>query len=283
MAGLIDLSRAGGLAAALRAAPRAKLRKVWQVAGIDDEAADPDPWPCWCGQVFGCAHSLDVRLKGMLCRLTEKQALRFLELAGVHERQTPRRRVKLLGKFVPKRMVRGKGVGRRKRSENPVLAWFFCLAFDMAPERCEDFLYWLKFAAIVYLERLFRRPPAAGRSWYLPWAAQQVLLSRLPEYVEPAAGSAVTAVCPGPAKVSVLAGRRGEGEANDSGEARANGLLGVALFHPGDIRVEQLPTKFSRRGKHLRNGHTVAGRVGMEAAVRDDYAVGAAAAAGGAA
>jgi hypothetical protein len=254
----------GKLLQEIPVAPRAALETVWQLAGIDDETQDPDPWPCFCGQVWGCSHTLDVRLKGMLARLSEKEALAFMRLAGIHEQQTPKKRSKLLRPFFARRP--------RRRSENPVLSWFFALAFEMAPERCEDFLYSLKFVAITFLDRKFRRPPIAGRSWYLPWEAMPALLGRFSEYAEPKARPAPTIVCPGPAKVSVLAGRRGEDEPNDSAEARANGRLGIGLWHRGDLRAEDLPGKVGRRGKHLRNGHTVAGRIGVEAAILSDYA-----------
>lgn len=265
IAGLRSLARRPEeLIAEIRRAPRAALREVWRASGIDDEAADPDPWPCWCGQVWGCGHTLDVRLKGMLSRLSEREALAFMAMAGVNERQTSAKRKKLLARFVGRR--------RRRRSENGVLAWFYSLVFDMAPEGCEAFLYWLKFAAIAFLDLRFRRPPVAGRGWYLPWEAMRALLDRLPEYAEPAAAIAATACCPGPAKVSVLAGRRGELQAADTADSRANGLLWSGLWHRGDIRAEDLPAKVGRRGKHLRNGHTVAGRVGVERVILADYA-----------
>lgn len=254
----------GKLLDQIRTAPRAALEVLWRLAGIDDETQDPDPWPCFCGQVWGCHHPLDVRLKGMLARLTERQALAFMELAGVHDRQTPRKRSKILRPFFERRP--------RRRSENPVLSWFFALVFEMPAARCKDFLLWLKFVAITYLDRLYRRPPIAIRDWYLPWEAMTALLGRFSEYAEPRARPAPTIVCPGPAKVSVLAGRRGEDEPNDSAEARANGRLGIGLWHPGDIRAEDLPAKVGRRGKHLRNGHTVAGKIGVEAEILSDYA-----------
>lgn len=270
VAGLRALAaRPGALIEQVRRSRRADLRAVWAAAGIDDESADPDPWPCWCGQVWGCGHTLDVRLKGMFCRLSEREAAGFMRLAGVHEGQTPRRRAKMLRRFFPRRP--------RRRSENAVLSWFFALTFDMPAERCETFLYWLKFAALAFLDLRFRRPPVAGRGWYLPWEAMRVLLARLPEYAEPAGLLAATACCPGPAKVSVLAARRGELAAEaDTAEARANGLLGAGLWHRGDLRAEDLPAKVGRRGKHLRNGHTVAGRVGVEQVILADYAAAAA-------
>lgn len=250
-------------------AKRTDLEKLWETAGIDDETTDPDPWPCWCGQIWGCKHSVDVRLKGMLCRLSERQALTFMQLSGITEQQTPRKRSKLLRRYFATRP--------RRRSENPVLSWFFALAFELPAAKCEDYLYSLKFVAITFLDRIFRRPPIAARGWYLPWEALTTLLGRFSEFAEPREFPAPTCVCPGPAKVSILAGRRGEGEDNDSADGRANGRVGANLWHRGDLRAEDLPAKVGRKGKHLRNGHTVAGRIGVEAEILSDYAAAAAA------
>lgn len=262
------------LVAQIQNAKRSDLDTIWAACGIDDETTDPDPWPCWCGQVWGCSHSLDVRLKGMFARLSERQALTFMQLSGITERQTPRKRFKRMRRYFARRP--------RRRSENPVLSWFFAVAFEMPASRCEAYLYSLKFVAITYLDRLFRRPPIEGRSWYLPWVALTALLGRFSEYAEPRMIPGPTIVCPGPAKVSILAGRRGEGDPADSADARANGRLGMGLWHCGDIRAEDLPAKVGRRGKHLRNGHTVAGRIGVEAEILSDYAAQATAAEGAA-
>lgn len=251
----------------LKATPRKTLKAIWDVAGIDDESQDPDPWPCFCGQIWGCQHSLDVRLKGMLARLSERQALTFLKLQGITDKTTPRKRKQKLGKFFA-------GVRRRRRSENPILAWHFALVFDLPADRCEDFLYSLKIVTITYLDRLFRRPPVAARRWYLPIEAARTLLGRFSPFVEPPPAKHPSIVCPGKPKVSLMASRRGEGTDNDSAEARANGRLGAAVFRPGDL--VELPKGIGRKTEHLGNGATLAGSIGLEARIKADYAAAAA-------
>jgi hypothetical protein len=256
------------LRAEIAATPRPILERLLEMYAIDDEHEDPDPWPCWCGQVWGCNDPLDVRLKGMLFRLTDREAIHFMRLAGIDEEQTGKKRRKLLGRFfIPCKIVR--------RKKNRVLAWFHCLIHDMPNDRCEEFLLSLKIAALTFLDRRFRRPPLALRKFYLPNAVAQAILARFPEYVEPPAPGRATRVCPGKAKVSVFARRRGEGDEHDSAQARANGRLYEGLFSPGDITPEQLEKlcgKIGRRGKHLGNGATVAGSLGREAEIQAGYA-----------
>lgn len=260
----------------IRSQRRAELKRLWQVAGIDDEDLTLDPWPCWCGQVDGCDHPLNVRLKGMLCRLTERQALTFLACQGWDEETSDK---EIARELTGHRDGAAAGDVKpfldkppRERSENRLLNWFYALVFDLAPDRCEDFLFWLKIRTIVYLDRLFRPPPEAKRDWYLPDEAMHELLERFPRYADPTRPADPCRALPGKPKVGYLAQRRGQGQAHDSAQARANGRLGAALWHPGDLRECELPADVKRKQERLGNGATVALELEVEEELQQDLA-----------
>lgn len=97
------------------------------------------------------------------------------------------------------------------------------------------------------------------RDWYFPEDVLAAIQARLPEYAEPIVEPPSTLVCQRAARVGVMAQRRGEGQPNDSPEARANPLIGCSLWQRGDNREGE--GHLQREVSRARNGSVVVGKV----------------------
>jgi hypothetical protein len=114
--------------------------------------------------------------------------------------------------------------------------------------------------------------PEGEKSWYFPEEVQGAIFDRgrvvglFPEreYGEARHEPPPTLVVEHVAKVAILAKRRGEGQEEDTADARANPLLGFSLRSPGDLRSEDVSDHTRREVHRLRNGAPVAGMIGVE-------------------
>ena len=101
--------------------------------------------------------------------------------------------------------------------------------------------------------------PFRLRDWYFPEAVLDAIQARLPEYAEPVLDPPATLVTDRAARARVMARRRGEGQPDDSPEARANPLIGCSLWQRGDNKEGE--GHLQREVSRARNGSVVVGKV----------------------